>query len=68
MDPSLRAVIRSRAGNACEYRRIPQEATPLIPFHVEHIVSRQHGGTDDHGGLALDNATPPYGEIDDAVS
>jgi hypothetical protein len=31
----------------------PQEATPLIPFHVEHIVSRQHGGTDDPRGLAL---------------
>jgi hypothetical protein len=30
-----------------------QEATPLIAFHVEHIVSRQHGGTDDPGGLAL---------------
>jgi len=32
---------------------MPQEATPLIPFHVEHIVSRQHGGSDDPGGLAL---------------
>ena len=32
---------------------MPQEATPLIPFHVEHIVSKQHGGTDDPGGLAL---------------
>jgi hypothetical protein len=32
---------------------MPQAATPLIPFHVEHIVSRQHGGTDDPRGLAL---------------
>jgi hypothetical protein len=32
---------------------MPQAATPLIPFHVEHIVSRQHGGTDDPSGLAL---------------
>jgi hypothetical protein len=32
---------------------MPQAATPLIPFHVEHIVSRQHGGTDDASGLAL---------------
>jgi hypothetical protein len=32
---------------------MPQQATPLIAFHVEHIVSRQHGGTDDPGGLAL---------------
>ena len=53
MDPSLREVVRRRAGNACEYCRIPQEATPIIPFHVEHIVSIQHGGTDDPSGLAL---------------
>jgi len=32
---------------------LPQQATLLIPFHVEHIVSKQHGGTDDPGGLAL---------------
>jgi hypothetical protein len=32
---------------------MPQVATPLIPFHVEHIVSKQHGGTDTLSGLAL---------------
>lgn len=32
---------------------MPQEATSLIAFHVEHIVSKQHGGTDDPAGLAL---------------
>ncbi len=32
---------------------MPQEATPLIPFHVEHIISRQHGGSDNLDGLAL---------------
>jgi hypothetical protein len=53
MDPSLREAVRRRAGNACEYCRIPQLATPLISFHVEHIVSRQHGGSDDMGSLAL---------------
>ena len=53
MDQSLREVVRRRAGNACEYCRIAQEATPLIAFHVEHIVSRQHGGSDDPAGLAL---------------
>jgi len=30
-----------------------RKATLLIPFHVEHIVSKQHGGTDDPRGLAL---------------
>src|SRR5271165_3806605 len=53
MDPSSREVVRRRAGNAYEYCRMPQEATPLIPFHVEHIVSRQHGGAGDPSGLAL---------------
>src|SRR5437764_4748790 len=53
MDPRLREIVRTRAGNACEYCRIPQAATPLIPFHIEHIVSKQHGGTDDASGLAL---------------
>ena len=42
-----------RAGNACEYCRMLQAATPLIPFHVEHIISKQHGGTDDATSLAL---------------
>lgn len=53
MDPDVRELVRTRASNACEYCRIPQEATPVIPFHVEHIVSRQHGGTDDPATLAL---------------
>src|SRR5207247_658441 len=53
MDPAVRELVRTRASNACEYCRIPQEATPVIPFHVEHIVSRQHGGTDDPATLAL---------------
>jgi hypothetical protein len=53
MDPNLREVVRRRAGDACEYCRMRQAATPLIPFHVEHIVSRQHGGSDEPSGLAL---------------
>ena len=53
MDRALREVVRRRAGNACEYCHIPQQATPLIPFHIEHIVPKQHGGTDNPGDLAL---------------
>lgn len=53
MEPGLKELVRRRAGNACEYCHIPQNATPLIPFHIEHIVSRQHGGSDDPGTLAL---------------
>jgi len=32
---------------------MPQEATPLIPFHIEHVISKQHGGSNDPNGLAL---------------
>lgn len=53
MEPGARELIRRSASNACEYCRMPQEATPLISFHVEHIVSRQHGGSDDLDALAL---------------
>lgn len=53
MDARTRELIRRRAGNACEYCRIPQDATPLIPLHIEHIVARQHGGEDDAAQLAL---------------
>jgi 5-methylcytosine-specific restriction endonuclease McrA len=53
MEPSLKELVRRRARNACEYCRIPQDATPLISFHIEHIVSRQHGGSDAPATLAL---------------
>ncbi|HUG90267.1 MAG TPA: HNH endonuclease signature motif containing protein [Planctomycetaceae bacterium] len=53
MDATTREIVCRRADDACEYCRIPQEATPLIAFHVEHITARQHGGTDDPGQLAL---------------
>ena len=53
MDQGLRESVRKRGGNACEDCRVPQDATPLVAFHVEHIVSRQHGGSGDPAGLAL---------------
>ena len=53
MDERTRELVRKRAGHACEYCRLPRQATPLIPFHVEHIVLRQHGGADDLDQLAL---------------
>lgn len=53
MEPGLKELVRRRAGNACEYCRLPQDSTPLISFHIEHIVARQHGGTGEPGTLAL---------------
>jgi hypothetical protein len=53
MDAKTREFIRQRAGYACEYCRIPQAATPLISFHIEHVTAKQHGGTDNPDDLAL---------------
>jgi hypothetical protein len=36
--------VRRRAGNRCEYCRLPQAAFRR-GFHREHIVARQHGGS-----------------------
>jgi hypothetical protein len=40
---SLRQLVRDRAGQRCEYCLLP-ENEGSHPFHVEHIVSRKHGG------------------------
>jgi hypothetical protein len=53
MDSATRDSIRQRAGERCEYCRLPQSATPLLGFHIEHIVARQHSGSDDLSNLAL---------------
>jgi hypothetical protein len=53
MDAPVRAFVRQRANDQCEYCGLPQSAAPLIRFHVEHIIARKHGGTDDPSNLAL---------------
>ena len=52
MDSATSELVRRRAGERCEYCRLPQQASALR-FHVEHIVARQHGGGDDLENLAL---------------
>lgn len=32
---------------------MPQIATPSVPFHIEHIIARQHRGSDASHNLAL---------------
>ncbi len=41
IDETLRQFVRRRAGDRCEYCRLPQH-TVDGRFHVEHIVARQH--------------------------
>jgi len=53
MDEALRQRVRNRAEGRCEYCRLPESAVPLITFHVEHVLPRQHGGADDANNRAL---------------
>ena len=52
MDATTRDVVRRRADNRCEYCLLPQAYSELT-HHVEHIVAKQHGGSDDVDNLAL---------------
>ncbi|HJP91905.1 MAG TPA: HNH endonuclease signature motif containing protein [Pyrinomonadaceae bacterium] len=49
----VRTQVRQRAHNACEYCHLHQDDSPLAALHVEHIVPKVHGGTDDLENLAL---------------
>lgn len=53
MDQALRSLVRRRAGDLCEYRRLPQAASLFARFHVEHVVARQHAGRTEPDNLAL---------------
>lgn len=52
MDAATRTLVRQRADNRCEYCLLRQEHCDLT-HHVEHILSKQHGGTDTADNLAL---------------
>jgi hypothetical protein len=53
MSAATKLAVRQRAFDRCEYCRLPQSAQPYVTFHVEHILSRKHRGTDDPLNLAL---------------
>ncbi len=53
MRAALRRLVEERAGQRCEYCRLHHDFQPLAPFHVEHIIARQHGGHDSPENLAL---------------
>src|SRR6266850_4803451 len=48
-----RTYVRERALNACEYCHLHQDDSPLAALHIEHIIPKIHGGTDDLDNLAL---------------
>lgn len=47
----LRNLVIERAGNRCEYCRIPRLLSNL-DFHIEHIIGIQHGGLSSPDNLA----------------
>lgn len=49
----LRQQVRARASFRCEYCSLLQDEFPFAPFHIEHVISRQHGGSDDVDNLCL---------------
>jgi hypothetical protein len=52
VDAESRYLVRQRAELRCEYCRLPEELGE-VTFHVEHIVARQHQGSDELSNLAL---------------
>jgi hypothetical protein len=45
-------LVRQRAAARCEYCHFP-EAHAALPFQIDHIIARQHGGRNDPANLAL---------------
>ena len=43
MDAAVREFVRLRAGERCEYCLLP-DVSDEWPFHVEHVIAKQHGG------------------------
>src|SRR5215472_4475410 len=52
IDAATRSHVRERAPNRCEYCHLHQDHSELL-HHIEHVVARQHGGTDSIENLAL---------------
>jgi 5-methylcytosine-specific restriction endonuclease McrA len=53
MKAADKARVRKRARYRCEYCRLRRADSPLVPLHIEHIVPKAHGGSDDLDNLAL---------------
>lgn len=53
MNPSVRNAVRRRARSRCEYCLLPECYATVVPFQIEHIIARQHGGRSTLTNLAL---------------
>jgi 5-methylcytosine-specific restriction endonuclease McrA len=52
MNRQIELTVRRRAGGVCEYCRLPESLSHL-PFPLDHIIARQHGGQTAEDNLAL---------------
>lgn len=52
MDAALSALVWRRARSACEYCLLPQSVS-CLPFEVDHIIAKKHGGRADAANLSL---------------
>jgi hypothetical protein len=50
--PTIMEFVRRRAKNRCEYCMLHQNDSQFT-FHVDHVISQQHGGTHDVANLCL---------------
>jgi 5-methylcytosine-specific restriction endonuclease McrA len=48
-----RRLVRERAGDRCEYCQLHQSDSPLASLHIEHIIPKKHGGSEEPSNLAL---------------
>ena len=49
-----RDLVRYRAAYRCEYCRVAEASIPFFPrHHVDHVIPKQHGGSDELENLAL---------------
>lgn len=53
MSAALESFVRERAGHRCEYCRLHQDDAEGTPFHIEHIIAKQHGGGSGKENLCL---------------
>ena len=52
LSTAIRREVRERAEERCEYCLLPENVA-FHPHQIDHIVPKQHGGSDDLANLAL---------------
>jgi hypothetical protein len=52
MDRALRELVWQRAGNYCEYCRMPREHA-VTTFEIDHVIAGSHGGPTRASNLCL---------------